>query len=349
MYKTKLGLLMMARLLLFFVPLILFCSEKIKLYIEWQPNLHQQEVVEPLISQMLAEKGYELEGFDYEQYVPILQKAAGWKKLFSFFSPEPLIEDVAYYIFWGVGQNVEKIDFRKLPKEKLILFTWEPPTTCKKIHSPSFFAHFHKVFTWNDELVDNKKFFKFCYPVLKPMREKLISFNKRKLCTLISSRLSSDYPNEIYSEREKAIRFFENNHLQDFDLYGRFWGKRKFSCYKGTVADKLAVMQNYKFCICFENTKNIQGYITEKIFDAFAVGCIPVYYGASNVEEYIPADCFIDFREFSSYDELYTYLTSITEEEFEKYLSNIKNYLESEKAKQFTKAFFYKNLEENLL
>lgn len=39
-----------------------------------------------------------------------------------------------------------------------------------------------------------------------------------------------------------------------------------------------------------------KGYITEKIFDCFFPGVIPIYWGAENVTDYIPQDTFIDRR-----------------------------------------------------
>ena len=44
--------------------------------------------------------------------------------------------------------------------------------------------------------------------------------------------------------------------------------------------------------------RDVLGYITEKIFDSFAAWCVPVYWGASNVTDYIPEGCFIDRRKF---------------------------------------------------
>jgi len=56
-------------------------------------------------------------------------------------------------------------------------------------------------------LVDGKQFFKFYYPVMHPRIESLFLSEEKKFCTLISSRLSSKHPKELYSEREKTIRF----------------------------------------------------------------------------------------------------------------------------------------------
>ena len=48
--------------------------------------------------------------------------------------------------------------------------------------------------------------------------------------------------------------------------------------------DKIAYLQQYKFNICPENT-NAMGYTTEKVFEAIAAGCIPVYWGNYGMPE----------------------------------------------------------------
>lgn len=73
------------------------------------------------------------------------------------------------------------------------------------------------------------------------------------------------------------------------------------------------MIQNYKFAICYENIKNQNGYITEKIFDCFFAGCVPIYWGAKNVTKHIPKECFIDMRDFSSFEEVYVLIKNMPE------------------------------------
>ena len=47
--------------------------------------------------------------------------------------------------------------------------------------------------------------------------------------------------------------------------------------------NKIEYLKNFKFNICPENTIS-NGYITEKLFDAFKAGCIPIYNGDENIE-----------------------------------------------------------------
>jgi len=229
-----------------------------------------------------------------------------------------------------------------IPPEKKIIFLWEPPTIIEKQYDQRILKRFHKVYTVVDSLVDNKHFFKFYYPSLKPMIPLLPEFNEKKLCCTIIGNKSSQYHQELYTERKRAILFFEKLRTNEFDLYGFGWEKEGYQCYKGKVGNKTEVLKNYKFSICYENTLNLDGYITEKIFDCFAAGCIPIYLGANNITDYIPPECFIDMREFSSYNALYDYIKNISEKEYNQYIQAIQRFLKSDKAQLYTMENFIK-------
>ncbi|PWE21975.1 glycosyltransferase family 10 domain-containing protein [Aliarcobacter skirrowii] len=252
----------------------------------------------------------------------------------------------------------------EIKKSYLILFESElirPDNWDLKKHK-----YFNKIFTWKDDIIDNKKYFKFNFAqeIPKTINKKLSK--KEKLCTLIAGNKKVNHPLELYSKRIEAIRWFEKNHPQDFDFYGIGWNefrsenkyvnillrksklskifKPSFSSYKGKVDSKKEVLEKYKFAICYENARDIPGYITEKIFDCFFAGCIPIYWGANNITEHIPKDCFIDKREFDTYEELYHYIKNMSDEDYIKYLDNIENFLNSEKAYKFSSEFFVKTL-----
>ena len=59
---------------------------------------------------------------------------------------------------------------------------------------------------------------------------------------------------------------------------------------------KIDTLRRYKFCVAVENSE-MPHYVTEKIFDSFVAGCVPVYFGAPNIYDYIPhRDAIIDVR-----------------------------------------------------
>ncbi len=70
----------------------------------------------------------------------------------------------------------------------------------------------------------------------------------------------------------------------------------------------LDITARYKFALVFENSVAVD-YVTDKLFDALIAGSVPVYLGAPNVADLLPAErCLIDVRDFSGPNELAAYL-----------------------------------------
>jgi hypothetical protein len=185
-------------------------------------------------------------------------------------------------------------------------------------------------------------------------------------CLIGSNRHANCFDErELHSDRVKAIRWFERYAPGRLKLYGNGWkvppkrlgrlgrlhyrlekiipwlfGRPVFPSYQGPAKTKYAVLSDTKFCICFENARDISGYVTEKIFDCLFAGCIPVYWGDANIDRYVPPQCFIDFRKFSSYEALYQFLESITPEQFLAYQQAAKQFLVSPQFTPFSSQYF---------
>ena len=240
----------------------------------------------------------------------------------------------------------------------------------------NFFSRYKKIFTWNDDLVDGNRFIKINFP--NPIQVHPVDGfkNRNRFCCLIAANktLAVVDGRDLYLERVKTIRWFEKNAPTDFDLYGigwhiPAWGRGKlgkllrrlfgslsklipikpFPSYRGKVEHKKEVLTNTRFAICYENVKDLPGYITEKIFDCFFSGCIPVYWGANNITDYIPANCFVDRRQFEDHEALYYFLKAITEAEFKGYQQHISDFLQSDKAYPFSADFFAKTIVETIV
>lgn len=295
-----------------------------------------------LYTQTLQARGYggKVVVTDIKDYESRLLKKQGkwWTRLhLHFLNRISLADNIDKIVFFNITPKmVLKYDLSRLPKEKLVLFMWEPRTVLRRMYLPSIQDCFSQIYTWDDSLVDEKTYFKFHYPVLCPEIDSIPSFEEKKFCTLVASDLKSKDERELYSERRKAIRFFEEIGEEGFEFYGKRWDPAEFKSYRGSTPDKLGTLKNYRFCICYENTQGTPGYVTEKIFDCFAAGTVPVYWGASNIEDYIPKDCFIDRRNFASLDKLYAFLKGMSKQDYENYLLQIHEFLLSSAAKRFT-------------
>ncbi|MHB1347582.1 MAG: glycosyltransferase family 10 domain-containing protein [Candidatus Humimicrobiaceae bacterium] len=254
--------------------------------------------------------------------------------------------------------------FRKLVKnnyKNLYLILNEPEIINKENWRIANHKYFKKIFTFRDDIIDNKKYFKINYCIKKPENLDFDILEKKKLCTMIAGNKYIKYPDELYTKRLKAIRWFEDNHLNDFDLYGYGWNKfiftnkfhflnnlkifkylfkSKFPSYRGSTKSKIETLKNYKFSICFENIKDIPGYISEKILDCFISGCVPIYLGAPNISDHIPENTFIDMRNFNNYDDLYFYIKNMSNNEYLNYLNNIKSFFNSKNFNYFSFEYF---------
>jgi len=239
---------------------------------------------------------------------------------------------------------------RKGMEQRIALFLWEAPAVSPANWDPELHKLFPLIFTWHANYVDGNKFIKIHWPQTRQFPYvPNIQFKNKKLLVNISMNKFSSHPRELYSARRAAIRYFEQNQPENFDLYGVGWNRpvnifekilpitrQIYPSYRGTVNNKWDVLPQYRFSLCYENIYDEPGYVTEKIFDSMRAGCVPVYWGAPNIiTEYVDPEAFIDRRKFKSDEELGTFLLGITEKEYLMYQVAIQEYLYSEKFQMF--------------
>ena len=77
--------------------------------------------------------------------------------------------------------------------------------------------------------------------------------------------------------------------------------------YRFYLKDKLRVkrevQKKYKFSIAFEN-RSFPGYITEKIWDAFISGTIPIYWGCPEVSNFFNPASFVNCHDYASFSDV---------------------------------------------
>lgn len=235
--------------------------------------------------------------------------------------------------------------------------------------------YFKRIFSWSDSRSLERfigvplRLESFRWPQsFDQVHEKIWSQTDRKFIVMINSnKLPRVYWRELYTERLRAVDFFSRT--GEIDLYGigwdgpsyrlgktwvpytfrrahrmllkywqRFYPDRLLEAvrlaYRGPALSKAETLGRYTFSICFENMI-LKGWITEKIFDCFFAGTIPVYLGAPDIGEHIPPECFIDMRHFKNYGELRSYLKSLDEKDIITYKERARDFLGSEKFKPF--------------
>ena len=118
---------------------------------------------------------------------------------------------------------------------------------------------------------------------------------KDKFCALIANNPEGLRIN-LYNSLSK---------YKQVDGYGNMFGKplRK---------SKFAILPEYKFSLCPENSI-YDGYVTEKLIDAYAGGTIPIYSGDISVEDEFNYDAFFNYQFFMSTHELKRQVISLDE------------------------------------
>ena len=242
-------------------------------------------------------------------------------------------DSVKRYIIFNIQTQESELD--GCPITKKVLFMMEPIRI-----SIEKAEEFSRVYTWDDDMIDQVKYFKYYFPDLMPMIDQIIPYEDKKLSTMIVRNWHPQHRRDI-------VQFFSSKLLDAFEFYGSPFPNLLYSkCYKGRIAglncglEKINVLKNYRFCFCVENSVHLNGYISEKIFPCFAAGCVPIYWGAPNVEDYIPKECFIDYRDFNTHEELYLFIKNMPKDIYERYLDHIRQFLASDQAKLFSPQVF---------
>jgi hypothetical protein len=124
-------------------------------------------------------------------------------------------------------------------------------------------------------------------------------------------------------EREKIFNLFVNKKgIEMCHSYGKCYGnypktnKRKIQnkWYGDDIIDKYS---KYQFVIAMENTCK-DGYITEKIINAFYSGAIPIYWGCNSINKYFNEKAFININNFNSFEDCVDYVINLTDEDINK-------------------------------
>lgn len=263
------------------------------------------------------------------------------------------------YYSLGVIDNFEKILMHGCVRMAAFIIM-EPPVVAPELYAalPRLTEVFDKVYVHNThgdgyslEGVNTSKLQKLYYPipykdVLSPYWENIDREKRIVVINGIHKPRARD--RELYSSRIRAMA--ELSKFGVIDLYGRGWNRwwsrsamwfpywinfpALMSIYKGGCASKFAVLQNYDFCLCFENMR-MDGYITEKIFDCLYAGAIPLYLGAPDIIKYIPEDVFVDCQKYSTWKEMWEDIFSMSNENIGAMKMAGQRFLKSAKAMPF--------------
>ncbi len=224
---------------------------------------------------------------------------------------------------------------------------------------------------FNHHFYFSSYFYKKTLPEIKPLKDRkdivMVVANKYccikfptssnfhkfllKLKTCFSKSFHIALKDNLQKKRLEIIEYFGK--LNKLELYGANWNKKKDipsknwtklksiipDIYKGRCDDKIELISNYKFAIAFENI-SYTGYITEKIIDCFVAGVVPIYLGAPDICDFVPKNCFVDVRDFQNFDELKTYLDSLSDDKIMEFINSGRQFLQSDEGKKYSEEYF---------
>lgn len=193
------------------------------------------------------------------------------------------------------------------PQKNDCFFMQEPVVVRPQDFNPDNVRRFHKVFTWFDGF-DLPNVVKINFPSLlhnNPSIEDLRmnpSWDERSNeIVIIANPKKSTHHASIYPLREKLADAFYQNGFK-VSWYGQH--KLRAPYFAGTITDKVSVLKKVRFSICSENTYDplfSKNYLTEKLPHVLMSGCVPLYMGCHNIEEFGMSDrSMIDLRKYTN-------------------------------------------------
>lgn len=266
---------------------------------------------------------------------------------------------------------------RRPPAGRAYVYLYENPLIRPLNRDPAALAHYRRWFGWDGELAADPRFVRVPYPNAFPAGSLPGPEARPLFCVLVSSNKSLMIrdPRDLYAERVRIVDWYEAHAPADFHLFGRGWEVRAarsgrvgrflgkaakflarfraprspYATWKGPVEDKIALLARTRFCLAHENCRDLPGYVTEKLFDCFRAGCVPVYVGPREIADLVPADCFIDGRRFADPCALHTYLRSVDDDQYRAFQAAAARFFASGRAAPFGRDHFVAQIVEGVV
>ena len=121
----------------------------------------------------------------------------------------------------------------------------------------------------------------------------------------------------LYGYRRRLARAAERLPPGMLNIYGHGWRgepigwfhrfvpHRPYACARGIAEGwKVDYLCKYRFALAFENVRSNVGYLSEKLFDNFFAGAVPIYLGDEQISDAVPPECFVDARQFDNEHDL---------------------------------------------
>ena len=266
---------------------------------------------------------------------------------------------------------------RQNPKARAYVYLYENPLIRLVNRDRAMLARYAKWFAWDAEVLDDGRAIQLFYPNSITISDFSPPQERQFFLGLVTTNnaLKKDDPRGQFRTRIQIIEWYEKHAPESFYLYGRDWDcppalpgqlgqiynkawkrlakffkiKSRYVTWRGPIDNKNDLLQRVRFYIAYENCRDLPGYITEKLFDCFRAGCVPIYIGPKEIHDFIPEECFIDGRKFSNPAEMDAFLRAIDDEAYCGYQKAIREFLLSEKARPFSQEHFVETIVRTIL
>ena len=221
-------------------------------------------------------------------------------------------KDIKPYIYWS-GENREPIK-SKYEKNSIYILTTKSN-------------------------INNSIYIPFCLESHHIYKDRLYKDNDRKYIIGYCASNKVDIRETFFNKCVEKIG------IDKCISYGHCYGnykKTNENCNGGFQG--MGLIKEYsecKFVIAMENSIG-DGYVTEKIVNAFYSGAIPIYWGSSNVNELFNKNAFINVNDFNDIDECIEYIINLSDDDIKKML-NEKIYCDNDLVNIFNDEYNKKN------
>lgn len=182
-------------------------------------------------------------------------------------------------IYW-TGENWFRMDYKHQPINKSIIELFDYVYSFDYNQYPNHYRlPLYLIDTIENDIND--------YNILlrKKSKEKLfIEFNEKGFCTFIQGNGNCKFRNDYFNLL---------NTISKVDSYGSLFNNT------GQILNreqKIEKSKRYKFSLAFENSE-YDGYVSEKIIDAFKSDIIPIYWGGSKIANEFNDKSFVDVNQ----------------------------------------------------
>jgi len=163
--------------------------------------------------------------------------------------------------------------------------------------------------------INNSIYIPFCLESNHIYKNRLYLGNERKYLIGYCASNKVDIRDEFFN---KCV---EKYGIDKCISYGSSYGKYKDTNTRcGGDYQNPGLIKNFsncKFVIAMENSIG-DGYVTEKIVNAFYSGAIPIYWGSSNINDFFNKDAFINVSNFENLDKCVEYINNLSDIDIQK-------------------------------